>query len=106
MKCHPHEDAVRFRPVFGLEGELSGEGSADSSRRGIKRREECVASGLEDMAALTLDALAQYFVVPVESHPHRIGVRFPQLRAAFDVREQERDCACCETGGAMFRSHS
>ncbi len=38
---------------------------------------EAIASGLENMAALRVNAFPQYFVVLGERRPHRVMVRFP-----------------------------
>ena len=59
----------------------------------MKRRAESVATRLEDVAVVIVDALAQQRIVARERGAHRRGVRFPQPRAALDVGEQQGDGA-------------
>jgi hypothetical protein len=74
VECHPNEDPVRLRPSLGIEGELGGKRSMYSSGRVVERCTESIASGLEDVATLSVNATTQYFVMSGERHPHRIMV--------------------------------
>jgi hypothetical protein len=106
VECHPNEDAIRLRPSLGIQRKLGGKRSMYSIPNVVEGYTERITSGLENVAALCGNALAQYFVMSGERHPHCILVCFPQPRAALNVGEKERDCARRQTGGsAMFRSH-
>jgi hypothetical protein len=104
--CHPNKDGVRLRPSLGIQRDLCGKRSVYCIPRVVEGCTERIASGFEDVAALCVNAIAQYFVMSGERHPHRIMVCFPQPRAALNVGEQERYCARWQTGGTtVFRSH-
>jgi hypothetical protein len=87
VECHSNEDAVRLRPSLGVQRELGGKRSMYSIPRVVERCTESVASGFENVAALCVNAITQYFVMSGERHPHRIMVCFPQSRAALNVGE-------------------
>ena len=52
---------------------------------------EPVARGLDHIAAVGLDRLAQQLVVTGQRVAHRVGMLLPQARRTLDVGEQERD---------------
>jgi hypothetical protein len=87
VECHPNENAVRFWPSFRIERELGGKRSMYSIPRVVEGCTESIASGLENVAALCVNAFAQYLVMSGERYPHRIMICFPQSRAALNVGE-------------------
>ena len=59
----------------------------------MERGAEGVAAGLEHVALLIADAMAQQRIVARECRAHRRSVSFPQARAALDVGEHQRNGA-------------
>ena len=57
-----------------------------------------IADGLEDMAAVGFDGLAEQGVVVGEGETHGLGELLPELGAALDVGEQEGDGASGSLG--------
>jgi hypothetical protein len=57
----------------------------------VECRAERVADGLEDGAALPRDELAQQRIVTRERDAHLGRMALPEPRAAFDIREEQRD---------------
>jgi hypothetical protein len=51
------------------------------------------------------DGMAQHGVVASESHLHCLGMLFPELCAAFNIGEQERDGAGWQGGRGHERGH-
>jgi hypothetical protein len=49
-------------------------------------------SGPTRLAGKLISGLAEYLIVSLQSLLHCVWVRFPQLRAAFYVGEEECDC--------------
>ncbi|HEV8256080.1 MAG TPA: hypothetical protein VGR42_03810 [Casimicrobiaceae bacterium] len=66
---------------------------ADRAERRVERSAEAIADGLEHLPAVALNRRAQQSIVADQYLRHRVTVRFPQTRAAFDVGEQKRDVA-------------
>ncbi len=93
MQRHPHAELRAFGPGLPVERTLGIERGRHRVGRRVERRAESVATRLEDMAVMIVDALAQQRIVTRERGAHRRGVRFPQARAALDVGEQQRDGA-------------
>jgi len=93
MQRHAHAEFCRFRPGLAVKRALCLERRCYSIGRRVKRRAEGIAARLEDVAAVTFDAVPQQCVVASERRAHRRRVRFPQPRAALDVGQQQRDGA-------------
>jgi hypothetical protein len=79
---HQTRDAVHFRS--------DRDGGDDRVRGMVERRAERIADRLEDVASVRFDLAAQDLVVALDGRLHRLSVQLPALRAAFDVREEER----------------
>ncbi len=93
VKRHAHAQLRSFGPRLAMERALRFECRGKSVGRRVERRAEGVPARLEDVAVVIVDAVAQQRIVARERSAHRIGVRFPQPRAALDVGEEQRDGA-------------
>ena len=93
MKRHSHAELRRFGPRLAMECALRLERRGERVGRRVERRAKRVTAGLEDVALVIVDAMAEQRIVTGERRAHRLGVRFPQTRAALDVGEQQRDGA-------------
>ena len=91
VQAHPHADDRPSRPRLDGERLLRGQRSGQPVRRRGEGGIERVAAGLEDVAAVLADRLAQQDVVARQGHAHEVGILLPQPGAAFDVGEQEGD---------------
>ena len=80
-------------PGVRVQRALRRETCRDGIRRNRKRAQCTVASGLDEIAAVRLDRVAQDRIVLRERLLHGCVLRLPQPRAALDVGEQERDRA-------------
>ena len=77
MQRHAHPELHAFGPRFALERALRVKCCSQRLGCGMKRRAKRVATGLEDVAIVIVDALAQQRIVASERRAHRTGVRFP-----------------------------
>ena len=93
MERHAHAELGSFRPRLPVNRTLRVEGRRHRVGRRVERRAEGIAAGLENVAVVIVDAMAQQGVVARKGGAHRHGVRFPQPRAALDVGEEQRDGA-------------
>ena len=92
VQGHPRLDG-EVAPGVGLQRPLRGKTRRNRIGRDRKRRMGTVASGLDDIAVVSLDGVAQDLIVVRQRLLHRRVLRLPQPRAALDVGEQERDRA-------------
>src|SRR5205085_12345617 len=98
LQAHAHTNGRRFAPRLGLQGVLRlerrghcvggyGEGDAES-----------ITDGLKDVSLMAFDGVAQEGVVTLEGCWQGGAILLRQLRAAFDIGEQEGDSARWERG--------
>src|SRR4030095_4402066 len=93
VKRHAHAELRPFGPRFAMQRPLRLERRGKRIGRRVERRAEGVATRLEDVTVVIGDAVAQQRIVARERGAHRLGVRFPEPRAALDVGEEQRDGA-------------
>ena len=78
-------------PILDRDGPLDRDSGIQRVPGAGEDRAKGVAHRLEDDPAMGLDRRAQERVVPLERHPHRLGLPLPTLGAALDVGEEEGD---------------
>jgi hypothetical protein len=89
VQRHPGVDGGLFRPLLRPQRALRRECGLDRARRCCERGAEGIASSLEDVPAVSLDAFPQERIVTRERCPHRVVMGCPQPGAAFDIGEQK-----------------
>jgi hypothetical protein len=93
MQRHPHAQRRGRRPWLVVQRALRFERGGNRVGRRVECGAERIAAGLEHVAVMRVDAMAQQRVVSRERCAHCGRLRFPEPRAAFDVGEQHRDGA-------------
>src|SRR6266542_1158901 len=96
MQRHPHPEALNRSPCFGRERALGRDGRLQRSGRRGEDRLNGIANGLDDMATIRIDRLAQQLVMARERALHRLGLALPAGGAAGDIGEQKRQCTAGE----------
>jgi hypothetical protein len=104
MECHAHAQRAGAVPAFLLQRPLRIKGGGECVGRPGEHRVDAVAGSLEDHSAVRADCLAQQAVMAGKRRPHRRVMLLPQLGAAHDIGEQERDCSARER--LRFPRHS
>ncbi len=92
----PPEDAQSFESLLDRPPVLSRQGTVRVERRRHRPRAaeggiHGIPDGFEDGSPMALDDLLEQRMVAGQRDTHRGAVPLEQLRAAFDVAEQERD---------------
>jgi len=93
VQRHTHTYGFRQIPLLPLKGALSGKGGEESGGRGRKGGIDGIADGLEDMAAVLFDGVAEDGVVAREGSRHGGGMLLPQPGGALNVGEEKGDGA-------------
>src|SRR5437899_2814918 len=98
VQGHPYlQEHLPFRRrgrsggLESLQALLSGERGVESVSRLGEGGTESVSHRLEDVASVGLDGGPEAAIVAGQGSLHGRGVLLPELRAAPNVREQERD---------------
>ena len=81
--------ADRLRPGVRAQRSLRLDGGIERISRQRERAAESVADGLERNAAMPGHRRAHNRIVLREREAHGVGPAFPELRASFNIREQE-----------------
>jgi len=90
VQAHAHFDG-RLGPRFAVHRTLRIQRRLQSIARGRKGDEEGIAHDLEYKAMVRLHRRAHDLVMPLARRFPLGGMRLRQLRAAFNIGEQERD---------------
>lgn len=96
MEADPHPERpglAQHRPVGRRQPALDFDRRPQRVLGGDEGGAEGVADRLEDVAAVDRDDVTQQGVMALESDLHGRTVALPQIGAALDVAEQERDGA-------------
>jgi hypothetical protein len=93
MQRHAHPQRASRSPRFGVQRTLHSERGGQPVGGTREDRMHAIADRLENHTALRIDRLPQHRIVARKGRWHRPRVLLPQLRAAFDVGEQEGEGA-------------
>ena len=85
----PQRVRVEFIPRCCEQSLLSGQSRGHTVHARLKGGMESIAGGLDDVAAVTLDRLAQKPVMAGQGAFHRLGILFPELGAAFNIGKKK-----------------
>jgi hypothetical protein len=85
MQAHAHAQSVDAGEVFFGQRALRIDRGGDRIVSGMEGGAKHVAHQFEDISAVSYDRSAHQLLLAGNSGFHRVGMRFPALRRAFDV---------------------